>query len=242
MTAPVGLQEIEEVDAPEVDAAVLIPRETRRCACRAVRQADQVRHDESGCVPFTLAGPALADPYPAPEVTSRDEPSGAEPVPGAVTSWAEKAADAGWRVKVQRSVGCLPHAIHGTPGRVRTLHAVIVTKGGASAYAVHDGEKWASVVTWGTGAPWFAGAASITDFGQYIAADGQMPPRWYAAIRARESGKVDKGKARAECNRGMHKGATLAAGRWTCPLCENSWGAKEAAWRKPKSTKTDTAR
>lgn len=181
-------------------------------------------------------------PYPKPKVTSRDEPSGAEPVPGAVAAWAEKAADAGWRVKVQRSVGCLPHATHGTPTRVRTLHAVIITKNGASAYAVHDGEGWVSVVTWGTGAPWFAGAASITDFGQYIAADGQMPARWYAAIRARESGKVDKGKARAECNRGMHKGATLAAGRWTCPLCENSWGAKEAAWRKPKTTTKDTAR
>lgn len=240
MTAPVGIQEIEEVEAPEVHAEVLKPRETRRCRCRKVRPADQVRHGDDACVPFTLADRAPAAAYPAPEVTSRDEWDG-EGTPTAVTRQAEKARKAGWRVRVQRSRGQLPNSATGHPGAVKTLYAVIVTKNGASAYAIHDGTKWNSVTTWGVGAPWFAGAASITDLGEYLAADGRMPPRWYAAIRHREAAKDGRSKARAACNAGRHEGASLAAGRWTCPACGNSWGAREAAWRAPKSTKKDTA-
>lgn len=240
MTAPAGIQEIEEVDAPELNAAALVPRETRRCACGAVRMADQVRHGDTECVPFAFAA-AVVDPYPAPEVSSRDQ-AGGEAAPLAVTRQAQKAAKAGWRVKVQRSRGCLPHASLGTPGAVKTLHAVIVTKDGASAYAVHDGTKWSSVVTWGEGAPWFAGLASITDLAEYLAADGRMPKAWYAAIRKREAGKETKSKTRDACNVGRHERAALADGRWTCADCGNSWGARDAAWRKPKTSTKDTAR
>lgn len=242
VTAPVGIQEVEEVDAPEVDAAVLVPRETRRCACGAVRMGDTVRHGDEVCVPIVHEAVAV-ETYPAPEVTSRDEwDSVAEPAPLAVQKQAQKASKTGWEVRVQRSRGCLPHATHGTPGAVRTLHALIVRKGGASAYAIHDGTKWGSVVTWGVGAPWFAGMASITDLGEYLLADGLMPKAWYAAIRKREAGKDARGKSREECNRGVHKGAKLAAGVWTCPLCENTWGAREPVWRRAKTTEKDTAR
>lgn len=246
MTAPVGIQEIEEVDAPEVDAAVLVPRETRRCACGAVRMGDAVRHGDEVCVPIVHEAVAV-ETYPEPLITSRDVvPLPAwvwdAELPGGLLKQAEKASKAGWEVRVQRSRGCLPHATHGTPGAVKTLHALILRKGGASAYAIHDGTKWGSVVTWGVGAPWFAGMASITDLGEYLLAGGVMPKSWYAAIRAREAGKDARGKSREECNRGVHKGAKLTAGLWKCPLCENTWGAREPAWRRSKTTERDTAR
>jgi ribosomal protein L37AE/L43A len=240
VTAPVGLQEIEEVDAPEVDAAVLVPRETRRCACRNPRPADQVRHRDIECIPFAFIA-EVADPYPAPEVTSRDEWD-RQGAPLAVAKQVQKAVAAGWQVRVQRSRGSLPHALHGTPTAVKTLHAVIVRKGDASAYAVYDGTKWSSVTTWGGGAPWFAGMASITDFAEYLAADGRMPKAWYTAIRKREAGKVARGKTRDGCNTGRHESASLAAGVWTCADCGNSWGAKDRPWRRASTTTKDTAR
>lgn len=240
MTAPVGLQEIEEAEAPVIHAAAMIPRPVRRCACGTVAVGDEVRHGDTECVPIVLSAPAGREDYPAPEISSRDEWD-RQGAPLAVAKQVQKAVAAGWRVRVQRSRGQLPNAATGHPGMVKTLHAVIVTKDGASAYAVYDGTKWSSVVTWGAGAPWFAGAASITDLGEYLAGGGRMSKAWYAAIRNREAGKDANKKTRDACNRGVHQGATLAAGRWTCPLCENSWGAREAAWRKPKSTKKDTA-
>lgn len=240
VTAPVGIQEVEETDAPVVDAAVMVPRETRRCACGVVRMGDEVRHGDGECRPIVHEAVAV-ESYPAPEVTSRDEWDRTG-LPLAVALQLQKAVAAGWETKVQRSRGCLPHALHGTPGAVKTLHALIVRKGGAAAYAVHDGTKWSSVTTWGAGAPWFAGLASITDLGEYLLADGHMPPSWYRAIRNRESGKVAKGKTREECNRGLHKGATLLNGVWTCPLCENTWKSGAAAWRRAKTTEKETAR
>ena len=238
MTAPVGLIEIEEAEAPEVSAAVLSEKApARRCACGSVRLADQVRHGETQCRPFTLAPARTGAPYPAPETTSRDCWDGCE-APSAVEKLAEKARKAGWRVKAQRSRGCMPHATHGTPGAVKTLHALLFRNGYASAYAVHDGTGWSSIMLWSVERPWFP-AASVTDLGQYLAAGGRIDDAWIDDIRRREADKVSSAKTREACNRGLHRGAVLSSGRWTCEHCGNSWGAQEAAWRKPKAKKAE---
>lgn len=237
MTAPVGLIEIEEAEAPVVAAEVLVPRPVRRCACGSVKLADQVRHGDEVCRPFTIAPAREADPYPKPEITSRDHWDGVD-APSPVAKLAEKARKAGWRVKAQRSRGCPPNSGTGAPMAVRTLYAVLFRNGYASAYAVHDGDKWSSIMLWSQERSWFAGA-SVTDLGQYLTVGGRVDDVWINGIRHREADKAARTKARAACNKGTHAGAVLSSGRWECATCGNSWGAREAAWRKPKVSKAE---
>jgi len=238
MTAPVGLIEIEETDAPIVSAEALAARPVRRCKCGKVSLADQVQHGDQVCRPFTLAPARGADPYPAPEFTSRDDQGDGTDVPSPVVKLAEKARKAGWRVKAQRSRGCPPNSGTGAPMAVRTLHALRFTNGYASAYAVHDGAGWSSIMLWGRERAWFPGA-SVTDLGTYLAEGGRISDAWVAAIRNREADKAARGKARAACNRGLHAKAVLSSGRWSCENCGNSWGAGERAWRRPKVSKAE---
>jgi hypothetical protein len=249
VTAPVGIAEIEETEGVELDAA-MVPRETRRCACRAVQSADQVRHGDTECVPFALTAEQPAG-YPAPEVTSRESWDGEEGLPGAVRKLAQKATAAGWEVRVQRSRGCLPDAANGHPSALKWLHAVIVRKGGANAYAIRDAETgtWKSVTTWGEGAPWFAGLASITDLGEYLVQGGMMPGSWYDEIRTRDARAEQRKKDRAECNKGLHLRKFLEqpeipgpVRETSCTLCKNAWVTGAEPWRKPKTEKKDTAR
>jgi hypothetical protein len=102
-----------------------------------------------------------------------------------------------------------------------------------SAYAVHDGAGWVSIMLWGAERPWFP-YASVSDLAEYIAARGEMGDGWYSAIVARVQGKVRRTKERAACNRGTHANAVTEGGKVFCPDCENAWKAGEAAWRKPK--------
>lgn len=168
--------------------------------------------------------------YPAPEVTSRD-PWDGDGCPSAVAKLAERAREASWDVRVQRSRGCAPHATHGRPGALKSWFAVVMRREDWHAYAVHDGGGWASVMLWGRDLPWFA-AASITDLAEWIEAGGGsgVPAEWYVAIVAREVDKDRRAKERAACARGTHPGAYLVEpGVVHCPACDQNWPANRAA-------------
>lgn len=166
MTAP---EEIEpEFLAPGEDDDRLIPIENShlsegRCACGSValvapgrrpRCGKCLRADAdtgSGIAPEPVAGilplgqgdpplpPEGRAPYPLPEVSSRDAWDG-KGAPNAFTAAVEKARAAGWRVKVQRSRGCPPHASTGHPGAIRDFYALRATIGTHSAYAIQEAE------------------------------------------------------------------------------------------------------
>jgi hypothetical protein len=185
-----------------------------------------------------LAPIAVVKAYPAPEVTSRQPWDGAG-TPSAVLKQAERAVAASWDVRVQRSRGSVPHATTGRPGAVKTLYALVLGNGGHSAYAVHDGGTWVSVMLWGRTRTWFP-HASITDLGVYVDACGVLGSEWYDAIRERESGKIARSKVRAACNRGAHPGMELVAGGMTlCATCGNAWPTNGQPWKMPKKGKQE---
>lgn len=182
---------------------------------------------------YPPAPPAQREPYPAPEISSRDEWDG-EGAPRAVETLAAKARKLGWRVKVQRSRGCLSNAATGRPGNVKNLWGAIFTKNGASAYAVRDDEKWIGVMLWGVTLPWFPGA-SVTQLIEYLQADGQMPAGWYDAIRGAASSSAARTKARAACNRGVHMTTHVTeVGEVGCSACGHAWPIDGEPWRAPK--------
>jgi hypothetical protein len=182
-------------------------------------------------------------PYPAPEVTSRDEPDwNGDGAPSAFLKNAEKVRAAGWRVKVQRSRGCPPNGATGAPGAARDLFALIASRqdGAASCYAVYAGTGWASVMLWGRAATWFP-SGSISDLAEYVAAGGVMPAEWYAAIRNRAADSETSRKERESCNRGVHamKYRSQTDGVMSCARCSNSWLAAGEPWKRPKVRKTE---
>lgn len=152
------------------------------------------------------AGP-VSEPFPAPSVSSRIDavdwpgalPSGVV-VPGPVVKLAETASAAGWRVRVQRSVGQLPHATHGRPGASREAFAV---RGWAeregirrSFVAVRRGLAWDAVWMWGPGIGWF-GHAGMTQLMEYIS-DPMRDESWFAPIRAKRMEQERQAKQRAK--------------------------------------------
>jgi len=191
-----------------------------------------------GHPPAPLAGRV---PYPEPEVSSRSEWNG-EGAPSAFMKNAERSRAAGWRVKVQRSRGCPPNSATGAPTAVRDLYALIVRSpdGTASAYAVHDGRAWSSVMLWGSELPWFP-LASISDLLEYVAGGGRMPDSWYDGIRNRDADQEERKRERAACNKGEHamKFRSQTGDTMSCSRCGNSWPARSEPWRKPKAKKTE---
>lgn len=235
-----GLIEVEDVE-PAVPLAALAAAGAlavgpRRCLCGAVRLGDDVVHHEDGCRPIVRERAAEV-PYPAPLATSRD-PWDGEGTPSPVLKLAEKAREASWDVRVQRSRGCVPHAAHGTPGAVKWLYALVLGNGEASAYAVHDGAGWTSVMLWGRTRAWFP-AASVTDLAEYVSARGALGDEWYDAIRERERVKAARKKALDACGRGTHPLAIAQNGMVFCPTCENAWPVGGQPWRKVKKGKSE---
>lgn len=186
---------------------------------------------------YSPAPPAGRVPYPAPETSSRDPWDGAD-VPRAVASLAKKARGLGWRVKAQRSRGCLSHLTTGAPGEVRDLWGLIFTTadGGASAYAIRDEKTWIGVMLWGAELPWFPGA-NVSALEQYLAAQGHMPAEWYDAIRSKAAGSSARAKLRAACNRGVHEtvhdltfpGPLVRVTQ--CEICSHGWITGANPWR-----------
>lgn len=189
---------------------------------------------------FPPHAPLAGAPFPAPRVTSRDCWDRTD-APSAVEKLAQRAREAGWRVKAQRSEGHTPHAATGRPSAARkTLYALRLAKGGAAAYAVRDGDQWSSVMLWGAETPWFS-LGSVTDLDQYLAADGRMPPEWYDAIRARVAASEARKKARLGCDKGLHPSGEISTsdGVQACGLCGNSWPVGGEVWVKPKRGKSE---
>lgn len=95
-------------------------------------------------------GPAVSlvelEPYPGPEVSSRDGVVG--PDKTATAGLKRKAEGFGWSVEVTYARGCFPHATHGTPGAVKDSLALRMTRGTDRAVAVYS---WAGTAwTWTT--------------------------------------------------------------------------------------------
>lgn len=185
------------------------------------------------------APPAEREPFPAPEVTSRDA-WGGEGAPSAFRKLAQRARNAGWAVREQRSTGCFPNAATGRPGGMKDVFALVLHKGTANAYAVYAGDAWTSVMLWGAEQTWFP-LGSVTDLGEYLLADGRMPESWYEAIRRRDVDAEMRRKEREACNKGTHalKYRTQAGSVMSCSRCGNSWPASGEPWKKPKVRKTE---
>jgi hypothetical protein len=232
-----GLAEIEEGDGAPVLAVVADG--PRRCLCGRVTLGDAVVHREGGCTPIVTQRAAEAG-YPAPEVTSRDPWDGTG-APSTVAKQAERARAASWDVRVQRSRGNAPHATHGAPGALKWRYAIVLRQGDASAYAVHDGTGWVSVMLWGANIPWFP-YASITDLGEYVDAGGKMDDRWFASIRDRVIGAAGRAKARAACNVGRHMEVSIDGDVAHCSVCGNEWLADGEPWRRVVTGKKEGAR
>lgn len=215
-----------------------------RCSSCALADAALAREPEpvAGVAPLGQGFPrheaAVAEPFPAPEVTSR-EPWNGEGTPSPVLKLAEKARAASWAVRVQRSRGCAPHAATGRAGALKWRYAVVLARpdGAWSAYAVHDGASWGSVMLWGSTRPWFP-MASVTDLVEYVAAGGEMPESWYAGIRERAAGAEERRKLRVKCDRGEHPEVRYYPDQatWGCEICRNWWIEESEPWRKVKAS------
>lgn len=228
-------------------SALVAPGRVPRCSTCALADAQQARElapvdglPELG-QGYPPAPAAEREAYPAPEVTSRDEWDGSG-CPSPVLKLAERAREALWGVRVQRSRGSAPHATTGRPGAVKWRYAVVLGRedGAWSAYAVYDGDGavWKSVMLWGSARPWFP-FASVTDLAAYIDARGEMDEAWYAGIRQRAASSVARAKQRAKCDRGEHAGVVPSALNprvIECSICGNDWVSGDEPWRKVKAS------
>jgi|SRR4051812_16152586 hypothetical protein len=114
---------------------------------------------------------APANPYPVPEVTSRDGVAG--PAKRAVDDLASLAGTLGWSVDVTYARGCFPHATTGRPGPVRGSLAVRMARGPLRAVAVYvEGSTW----SWDTLTVQGSGAFPVkhSDLGHFM--DGAFSP------------------------------------------------------------------
>jgi hypothetical protein len=201
--------------------AGFLPSETRAATYGAEPAAKAVAFDPSA--------------YPLPTVDSR-APWDGQGAPSTVVELAEKAVAASWDARVQRSRGNAPNAATGRPGALKWRYAVVLGNGEHSAYAVHDGSAWVSIMVWGRSRAWFP-HASVTDLAAYIDARGAMDDEWYAEIRSRVSGAIERTKARAACNRGKHAETETRGGRTFCFTCGHDWEAGGPEWRAPKKAR-----
>lgn len=100
---------------------------------------------------FARVHEVLAEPFPAPEVTS-DDPQGSVVIPSPATDLAVYAAALGWEHMVTYARGWVPHATHGRPLKgVRESWAVRLRRENRRAVAVRMGGNWVSMWTWGQG-------------------------------------------------------------------------------------------
>jgi hypothetical protein len=95
------------------------------------------------------------EPYPAPEVTSRDGVTG--PAKTAVDSLVRTVWPSfGFWPDVRYARGHFPHASHGTPGELKESLAVVMTRGSQRAVAVYAGSgkswSWDTLAIQGSGA------------------------------------------------------------------------------------------
>lgn len=116
-------------------------------------------------------GPIVAvaelEPYPVPEVTSRDGVDG--PAKRAVDDLTRLAAVFGWQARITYARGCFPHAAHGTPGGVKDSLAVRLWRGQERAVAVYVGSEkawaWDTLAYWRLGSQgWPQRAADLSSF------------------------------------------------------------------------------
>lgn len=179
---------------------------------------------------------AAREPYPAPEVTSRDEwMSGATVGPSPVEKLACDGRERGWDVVSAYSRGCLPHGSTGAPTGVRDLFSVRFRRDAWGAYAVYANDAWVSIMMWGAALPWFP-AGGVTDLREFLT-DPARPEQWFDGIRERERLAAERRKARAACNRGQHAEARWIGDGvwcWWCSMCCHGWNMNEAPWRRPK--------
>jgi len=84
------------------------------------------------------------EPYPVPEVTSRDDVMAARAwalaqSKSAVTDLIKAARTVGFEVVIQYACGHFPHASYGTPGELKESIAVVMTRDSMRAVAVYAG-------------------------------------------------------------------------------------------------------
>lgn len=149
----------------------------------------------------------VADPYPAPREARSSLSGEMNGVPGPVLGLARDAHRLGWVVRVQHSIGCLPHATTGRPGPEREWFAVVMRRGGPAgsadgtggagfqAYGVYGGGVWSSCAVWDTTRAPFA-ACSVSDVRSFLAEPGPGQG-WYDAIRQRQAEAAARQKAAA---------------------------------------------
>lgn len=164
-------------------------------------------------------------PYPAPEVSSRDEDAVARHGivwPGAVEKLASDGCALGWRVRKAWARGCLPHATTGRPGPSEDSFSVRFTREVWSAWVVYRGSACKFVWMTGRDLPPF-GLGGVTDLREWLADPGK-PASWYDAIRGRVRLAGANRKAREKCNKGVHDQVSDGV----CARCGNP-----SSWRKP---------
>jgi len=116
-----------------------------------------------GPVDFSRVAEEEAQVYPAPVLTSQMEPI--EHVPGPVMLLKGHAERLGWiSLRPRQSIGYVPHALHGTPGKnEKTLWCLKMLRGDRRAVAVRTDGSWSSLWTWSS-EEFFARHATLEAF------------------------------------------------------------------------------
>lgn len=140
-------------------------------------------------------------PYPAPEVSSRDDIAALHGVvwPSAVEKLASDGSALAWDVRKQWARGCLPHATTGRPGASEDSFAVCFARDVWTAWAVYRGGAWKFVWMTGKDLPPF-GLGGVTDLREWLA-DPDRPASWYDAIRERVANRKEAAKSRPKKGR-----------------------------------------
>lgn len=100
-----------------------------------------------GPVDFSRPQPEPVKAFPAPVLTSTDEP--ARSFSGPASLLLAEAAGQGWEGLITQAEGHVPHATHGRPGvAAKFSEAVRLTRGAQRAVAVRMGGSWSSLWTW----------------------------------------------------------------------------------------------
>lgn len=100
-----------------------------------------------GPVDFSRPEPEEAKPFPAPSLTSTDDP--VRSFSGPSSQLLAEAIRLGWQGTITQAEGHVPHATHGRPGATAKFsEAVRLTRGSQRAVAVRMGGSWTSLWTW----------------------------------------------------------------------------------------------
>jgi len=201
VTAPFEFEEPEEIPASHLrrvtcaggcgDKTLAAPGQERRALCGKCRPGPgflttEVRGVATMWRLVTLP-PVPAAPHPAPERSSRDEEPEGAPYPPAVLKMAQRATEAGFRVRLQSAVGCGVHGATGAPLPVKATYAVVMSGPRGAAYAVHDGSAWKSVMIVDS-AGWLL--LPMTRLTEWINARPSVPAGWRVEVRAESAAKA----------------------------------------------------